>query len=96
MEAIKERRWSDLELTPREYALCHVADKLSATPTRMTEDDWRPLRDLGFDDDGCLEVAHVIGIFNYLTRMADGLGLLLDPQTEAAGETGDALRRPGE
>lgn len=33
-----------------------------------------------------LEVAHVVGIFNYLTRMADGLGLRLDPQTAEAGE----------
>ena len=26
--------------------------------TSMTEDDWQPLRDLGFDDQACLEVAH--------------------------------------
>ena len=59
----------------------------------MVEDDWQPLRDLGFDDEAILEVTHVIGIFNYLTRLADGLGLQLDPQTEHAAETGEALRR---
>lgn len=69
---------------------------MSATPTRMVEEDWQPLRDLGFDDEACLEVAHVVGIFNYLTRMADGLGLRLDPQTEDAARTGEALRRPAE
>jgi uncharacterized peroxidase-related enzyme len=63
------------DLTPRERALCAVAEKLSATPTRMTEDDWRPLRDLGFDDRACLEVAHIVGLFNYYTRLADGFGL---------------------
>jgi alkylhydroperoxidase family enzyme len=71
-----------------------VAEKLSATPTRMTEEDWGPLRALGFDDRACLEVAHIVGIFNYLTRLADGLGLQLDPQTRVASETGVALRRP--
>ena len=58
----------------------------------MVEADWQPLRDLGFDDHACLEVAHIVGIFNYLTRLADGLGLELDPQTMHAGETGEALR----
>jgi alkylhydroperoxidase family enzyme len=61
----------------------------------MTEDDWRPLRDLGFDDLACLEVTHIVGVFNHLTRLADGLGLQLDPQTVEAGRTGVALRRPG-
>jgi alkylhydroperoxidase family enzyme len=70
-----------------------VAEKLSATPTRMVPEDWQPLRDLGFDDEAVLEVAHIVGNFNYLTRLADGLGLRLDPQTEEAGETGEALRR---
>ncbi len=69
---------------------------MSATPTRMVPEDWQPLRDLGFSDQDCLEVGHIVGIFNYLTRMADGFGLLLDPQTEAAGRTGEALQRPGE
>ena len=66
-------------LTDRQRALCTIAEKMSATPTRMTEEDWQPLRDLGFDDRACLEVAHIVGIFNYLTRLADGLGLQLDP-----------------
>ena len=66
---------------------------MSATPTRMTEADWQPLRDLGFDDEACLEVGHIVGIFNYLTRMADGFGLLLDPATEHAADTGEALQR---
>ena len=74
--AIEERRWRDVPtLTDRERALCAVAEKLSATPTRMLEEDWQPLRDLGFDDHACLEVAHLVGLFNYLARLADGFGL---------------------
>ena len=59
----------------------------------MTFGDWQPLRDLGFDDRACLEVAHVVGIFNYLTRMADGFGLELDPEIEAAARGDEPLRR---
>ena len=93
MQAIEEHRWRELDLSERDRALCAVAEKMSATPTRMVEDDWQPLRNLGFDDTACLEVAHIVGIFNYLTRMADGLGLQLDPGTERAAETGEALRK---
>ncbi len=70
-----------------------MAQTLSATPTRVTADTWRPLRELGFDDTACLEVVHVVGLFNYFTRLADGVGLLLDPEFEAAARSGVALRR---
>ena len=66
---------------------------MSATPTKMVEEDWQPLRDLGFDDQALLEVAHIVGIFNYLTRLADGFGLQLDAGTSEASESGVALRR---
>ena len=93
MQAIEQHRWRELDLSDRDRALCAVAEKMSTTPTRMVEEDWQPLRDLGFDDTACLEVAHIVGIFNYLTRMADGLGLQLDPGTERAAETGEALQK---
>ena len=94
VEAIKRSQWRELALSPRDRALCQVAEKLSATPTRMVEEDWQPLRDLGLDDQACLEVAHVVGIFNYLTRLADGMGLQLDQATQQASQTGVALKRP--
>ena len=95
MEAIKHHTWRELtSLSERQRALCQIAHKLSATPTKMTESDWQPLRDIDFDDQACLEVAHIVGLFNYLTRLADGLGLQLDPQTAAASQHGTALHRP--
>ena len=94
MAAIKENRWREVPgLSERETALCAVAEKLSATATRMTAEDWQPLRHLGFDDQALLEVAHIVGVFNHLTRLADGFGLALDEPTRRAGETGVALRR---
>ena len=93
VEAIKDKRWREVSgLSPRELALCTLAEKLSMIPTQMVEEDWKPLRDLGFDDRACLEVAHIVGIFNYLTRMADGSGLRLDAATEAASASGIPLR----
>ncbi len=67
---------------------------MSASPTRMVPEDWEPLRTLGFSDQYCLEVGHIVVIFNYLTRMADGFGLQLDPETSNASTSGQALQRP--
>lgn len=89
------RRWREVgTLSPRLRALLEVAEKLSASPTRMVAGDCQPLRDLGFDDHACLE-SHIVGLFNYLTRLAGGLGLQLDPQTLEASRGGRALQRPG-
>jgi uncharacterized peroxidase-related enzyme len=88
------KTWREVaSLTDRQRALAEVAEKMSGNPTRMVEGDWQPLRDLGFDDQACLEVAHIVGIFNYLTRIADGLGLQLDPGTLEAAKTGIILKR---
>lgn len=64
----------------------------------MTAADWQPLRDLGLDDQGLLEVGHLISIFNYFPRMADGFGIKPDPRVYEAGATGVPLRwvSPGE
>ena len=95
MHAIKGHRWRQAEgLSDRDRELCAVAEKLSATPTRITEADWEPLRRLGCDDQALLEVGHVVGLFNYLTWLADGFGLQLDPQTTEAGNRRTPLVRP--
>lgn len=79
----------------REKALCDVAQKLSATPAAMVSSDWEALRQLGFDDEACLEVAHVVGLFNYFTRLADGFGLEVDEPILRAEETRTPLRKRG-
>lgn len=96
VEAIKHRRWREVPgLTPRERALCTLAEKLTLTPTKMVEQDWQPLRDLGFSDRDCLEIGHLVASFNYFTRLADGFGLQLDSTTRQASETGVPLKRAG-
>ena len=66
---------------------------MSLTPREMTAADWQPLRELEFDDQGLLEVGHLIAIFNYFPRMADGFGLKPDPWTLEAAKTGVPLKR---
>ena len=41
----------------------------------MTERDVERLREAGFDDRGIHDAVQVIGFFNYITRVADALGV---------------------
>ncbi len=66
---------------------------MSLRPREMTAADWQGLRDVGLDDQGLLELGHLIAIFNYFPRMADGFGLNLHPQLRQAAATGVPLRR---
>jgi alkylhydroperoxidase family enzyme len=62
----------------RVRASCQIAAKLSGTPARTVPSDWQPLLDCGIDSLGLLEVAYVVGLSNYATRLADGFGLSRD------------------
>lgn len=73
-------------------ALGNVAEKLSFDPTTIGSADWDSLRSVGLDDERCLEFAHIVGIFNHLTRLADGFGIEVDAQTLAAASGGAPLR----
>lgn len=79
--------------TLRQRTLCTVAEKMNLAPREMTAEDWQPLRDAGLDDEGLLELGHLIAIFNYLSRMGGGFGLTLYPKLRVAAATGVPLRR---
>lgn len=91
--AIHRGDWGAAPLSPRERALGTVAFKLSRDPRTVGPEDWRSLAAFGLDERGCLELAHIVGIFNHLTRLADGFGLEVDPATLAAAFGGPALQR---
>jgi alkylhydroperoxidase family enzyme len=66
---------------------------MTLRPREMTAADWRPLRELGLDDQGLLELGHLIALFSYFTRLADGFGLKLHPMLREAAATGVPLKR---
>ncbi|MGI9015378.1 MAG: hypothetical protein ACR2GY_14190 [Phycisphaerales bacterium] len=73
---IRDYRRAALE--PADRALCDYALKLTLVPGEMTEDDIHALRGHGFDDEAISLATQVIGYFNYINRIADGLGV--DPE----------------
>ena len=51
------------------------AAKLTKEPWRVTPADLDRLRDAGFDDRGILQINLIASWFNYINRVADGLGV---------------------
>lgn len=58
-----------------ELALLRYARKLTRNPAAMAEDDVLALRQAGLDDGQILEANQIIGYFNYVNRLLNGLGV---------------------
>jgi len=71
--------WRSAGLSEADQALCGFAEKLTLRQTEVGADDLEALRSLGFDDRAIHDATQVIGYFNYITRVADGLGV--EPET---------------
>lgn len=68
-------------------ALCEYAAKLTRDQQGMSRADLEHLRGVGFDDRGIHDATQVIGFFNYITRIADGLGVEPEEFIEEWGRT---------
>jgi uncharacterized peroxidase-related enzyme len=80
-----ERDHRTAELSPREQAILGYAEKLTLTPSRMAEEDVGALRNAGLRDAEILDVCQVTAYYNYVNRMADGLGVELEEDWEGTG-----------
>ena len=56
-------------------ALCDWAVKLTLTPGEMSQADVESLRTRGLSDGQIVIAAQVVSYFNYINRIADGLGV---------------------
>jgi uncharacterized peroxidase-related enzyme len=65
-------------VTPAERAMLDYAVKLTREPWAMTEEDVERLREAGFDDTGILDICQITGYYNFVNRLADGLGVELE------------------
>ena len=74
------------DLGPREAALVAFATALTVAPGRMGEADIAELRTGGLDDRAILDLAQVVGYFNYVNRIVTGLGVELGDNEGAPGQ----------
>ena len=67
--------WRTAELEVADSAMLLYADKLTRECTSVTQVDLDALRAVGFDDTGILQINLIASFFNYINRVADGLGV---------------------
>jgi uncharacterized peroxidase-related enzyme len=67
--------WRSAPLRPVDRALCEFAAKLTHDQDRMVPADLDILRAHGLDDRAVHDAVQVIAYFNYITRVADALGV---------------------
>lgn len=75
-ETVASGRFEDLD--ERMRSLCRYALKLTRSPSEMTESDIDELRAAGLDDRAIVDANQVVSYFNYVNRVADGLGIELE------------------
>lgn len=73
------RDWPAAPLAPADRALCAFAVKLTREPHAARASDLDDLRVHGFDDRAIHDATQVVAYFNYVTRVADALGV--EPET---------------
>ena len=70
-------------MTPEDRAMLDYAVKLTLTPHGVMEADVSTLRSSGFDETAILDLCQVVSYYNYVNRLADGLGVELERFWEA-------------
>jgi uncharacterized peroxidase-related enzyme len=67
--------WRSAPLSEEDHALCEFAANVTHHQHDLGPDDLDVLRSYGFDDRAIHDAAQVIAYFNYITRIADALGV---------------------
>ena len=75
-EAIFRGEWRKFDgLSDADRAMLGYAEKLTLAPATVQREDLDDLRAHGFDDRGILQINLIASWFNYINRVADGLGV---------------------
>ena len=82
MEAVSTD-YTKAGLSPVDRALCDYAVKLTHSPKKTGQGDVDSLRALGLSDRAINDAVQIIAYFNYINRVADGLGVDLEPEMPA-------------
>ncbi len=76
------RDWREADLPARDRVLADHAVALTCEPAERTAQDLERLREYGFEDAAILKATEIAGLFNLVNRLANGLGVALEPGVE--------------
>jgi uncharacterized peroxidase-related enzyme len=78
VETLKTNQITSAKLSVADRELLRYAVKLTKDPASVGDADINVLRAVGFDDRGIHDACQVVAYFNYVNRIADGLGVELE------------------
>lgn len=76
------------ELTPADRSMLDYVVKLTRTPGEIVGADVDALREHGFDDRAIHDICAITAYYAFVNRMADGLGVELEPGMDEPGGDG--------
>ena len=74
-----KHNWREANLSEPDQALCAWAEKVTLSLKEVSRVDIDALRDVGLSENAISDAAQVIGFFNYINRIAESLGVDLEP-----------------
>ncbi len=77
MEHLK-RDYRNAPISSTDLAMLDYAVKLTKAPWEMEREDVEKLREEGFSDGAILDINQITGYYNFVNRLADGLGVELE------------------
>jgi uncharacterized peroxidase-related enzyme len=84
-----EHDYRGADLDPRTRALCDYARQLTLMPSTVGAADADALRAHGIEDATIHDAIQVIAYFNYINRVAEGVGTASEPEWEPRSYEGD-------
>ena len=78
-----KHNWREANLTAPDQALCAWAEKVTLKLQEVGQADVDALHDTGLSENAISDAAQVIGFFNYINRIAESLGVDLEPEMPA-------------
>lgn len=75
--------YTSADLPPADMTMLGFVDKLTRTPGAMHPSDVESLRHAGFDDRAIHDLVLVASYYAFVNRVADGLGVDLEPGWDA-------------
>jgi len=70
--------WRKAPVDARRRTLLAYADRLTRDPAAVQNADVVALREAGWSDEAILHTCEVVAYFNFVNRLADGLGVHLE------------------
>ena len=84
LAAAIRKDWRTAQLDTADRAMLAYVETLTLRPAQCSIDDIAALRSVGFDDRAILQINLIASFFNYVNRVANGLGVGRGPEPEPA------------